>query len=134
MFRLAWMAALLVVALPLAAGRANDPGPSFGGRGAQYSFSLEGRLYERLRLTGYASFGRFDVWAERVKGGQAFDFVIKHRGPAEEVNWRARVAVMELRSDRGGKRLLARTQNGEAQGSDGSRAEWADRTFEVELP
>jgi hypothetical protein len=134
MFRLARRAALLVVALSLTPGRANDPGSSFGGQGAQSSFSLEGQLYERLRLTGAATFAGFELRAKRTQGGLALDVTITRRNAAGEVIWRAEAATMELRSDRGGKRLLARMKDVAMHGSDGTSAVMADRVFEIERP
>jgi hypothetical protein len=134
MFRLAGMAAVLLVALCLAPGRANDPGPPFGGQGTRRSFSLEGQLYERLRLSGAASVAGYDLRAKRVTGGQMFDVAITRRNAAGEVDFWGQAAAMELRSDRGGKRLLMRLTNGEARSNDGSCLTFLDRTWEVPLP
>jgi hypothetical protein len=135
MFRLAWMAAVLVVALSLAPGRANDPGPSFGGRGAHCSFALDGRLYEQLRLTGHASFGRFEVWAKRAQEGRAMDVVLECRDAGGQVIYRIDAATMELRSgDARGKLLLMRLKDGTGRGNDGSIATFADVVREVRLP
>jgi hypothetical protein len=135
MFRLARTAAVLVLALSFAPGRANDPGPSFGGRGAQCSFSVAGRLSERLRLTGHVAFGRFEVWAKRVEGGRALDVVIQHRDAAGGVS-RGQVEVMELRSgDARDKLLLMRLKAAQIRGADGrSFVSFAERVLEVRLP
>jgi hypothetical protein len=133
MIRQAWMAALLIVALTSAPGRANDPGPSF--EGARCSFPLDGRLYERLRLTGYASFGRFEAWAKRVEGRQALDVVIKYRDPAGDVSW-GRAEAMELRcGDARDKLLLMRLKGARLWGPGGRNfVSFADRVWEVRLP
>ena len=135
MFRQAGMAAVLVVVLSLAPGRANDPQPSLDGRGAQCSFSRDGRLYEQLRLTGHVSFDRFEAWAKRVEGGQALDVVITYRDPAGEVSW-GRAEAMELRSgDARGKLLLMRLKGARLWGPGGRNfVSIADRVWEVRLP
>jgi hypothetical protein len=136
MFPLAWTAAVLVVALSFAPAHANDPQPSFDRRGAQCSFSLDGRLYERLRRTGYASFGHFEAWAKRVEGGQALDVTLKYHDPAGDVSW-GRAEAMELRSgDARDKLLLMRLKGARLWGGPGGRTfvSFADKVWEVRLP
>jgi hypothetical protein len=129
------MAAVLFVALSFAPGRANDPGTPFGGGGAQCSFPLAAQLYERLRLTGHASFGRFEVWAKRTQDGQAMDVAVECRDAGGQVIYRLEAATMELRSgDPRGKLLLMRLKDGTGRGNDGSFATFADVVREVRLP
>jgi hypothetical protein len=132
MFRQAGMAAVLSVALSFAPGRANDPGPSFGEGGARCSFPLDGRLCERLRLTGHASFGRYDVWAKRVKGQQVLDVFITHRGDRGEVDFCAQAATMDLWSHR--DVLIVRLKGGRARWIDGTEMDWEDRAWTWRLP
>jgi len=135
MIGLARMAAVLVVTLGLTPGRANDAGTAFGGRGAQCSFPPAAQLFERLRLTGHASFGRFEAWAKRVEGRQALDVVLKYRDAAGDVSW-GRVEVMELRSGNArDKLLLMHLKGARLWGADGrSFVSFADKVVEVRLP
>jgi hypothetical protein len=134
MFRLAWTAALLVVALYFAPGRANDRGPPLGGRGADLGLLAGGSLLDQLRQEHSASFGAYRIFVRQVNGRQALDVVLKHRDARGRVDYWVQAKEMELRHDVGRKQVIIRLKQGTAHGADGSHAEFADLTREMKLP
>jgi hypothetical protein len=121
--------------LALLALRSAASPPASPERVADTRQETESYLYRLLGENGVISDSRlpFVIYVQGVKGRTLIWPVVKHRDAQGEIDFIMHARDGELRVDAAGN-LILRMRRGTIAGRDGSRAEFADRTWEVRLP